>query len=44
MTKTCEECGCELEDETQDLCESCMNDLASAIINTDEIFPSEDDF
>jgi hypothetical protein len=28
----------------EDMCEECMNNLASSIIHTDEIFPNEDDF
>ena len=45
MTRYCEECGCEIEDWIEgNLCEDCMNDLASAIINTDDIWPNEEDF
>jgi len=40
----CIDCGCELLDTEDELCEECMNNLASAIINTDDIWPDEEDF
>lgn len=36
MTKYCEECGEEIP-EDNDLCEDCMNNLAAAITNTEEL-------
>lgn len=49
--KTCENCGKKLETKeeiNEGLCEECledeMDDLASAILNTEEIFPSHSDF
>lgn len=44
MTRYCEECGEELEEWENDICESCKNNFASAVINTDDIWPNEDDF
>ena len=43
--RCCLECGRVLPEEwIDDLCEDCMNNFASAVINTEEIWPSEDDF
>ena len=36
MTNHCSECGEEVE-EDEDLCENCMDNLASAITNTEEL-------
>ena len=41
----CEVCGVELPDDWEfDMCEDCMNNLASNVINSDDMFPNEDDF
>jgi len=42
--RKCSICGKFLEDWEDDICEDCMNDLASAIIINEEMYPDEDDF
>jgi len=38
MTKHCDECGIEIdEDNIYGTCDNCMNNLASAITNTEEL-------
>jgi NMD protein affecting ribosome stability and mRNA decay len=43
MTRYCDECGRELEEWEDDICEDCMNNFAAGIIHTDGIWPNEDD-
>lgn len=42
--RLCDECGDALEDDWDyDLCEECMNNFASGIFHTDDIWPNEED-
>jgi len=40
--KNCEECGNEIEDD-EDICEECMNNLASSLLLTDNFGIDEED-